>query len=63
MNPALLDAYSSAVSFAGWAGRRFKAPPGYEPLPVAHPKTALLHSEWQWHGLIDPFEVPGPIWH
>lgn len=61
---AVLDEYSSAVSFEGWAGkkRRYDPPPGYTPLPVAPPATALLQSNWQWHGLIDPFERPGPLW-
>jgi REP element-mobilizing transposase RayT len=58
----LLDAFSSAISFTGWAGNpRWKLPPDYEPLPVASPTTDLLRSAWQWHGLIDPFERPGPI--
>ncbi|MDQ3337949.1 MAG: transposase [Myxococcota bacterium] len=57
----LLDAFSSAISFTGWAGNpRWNGPRDYEPLPVASPRTDLLRSAWQWHGLIDPFERPGP---
>jgi REP element-mobilizing transposase RayT len=60
---AILDEYSSAISFVGWVGRGRKpwsVPGGYEPLPVSQPRTSLLKSDWQWHGLIDPWEIPGP---
>jgi REP element-mobilizing transposase RayT len=57
---AMLDPYSSAVSFTGWT-KRFTIPAGYEPLPVSDPQTALLSSSWMWWGLIDPWERPGPI--
>lgn len=53
------DRFSSAASFAFWSPRS-----GYEPgepdLPVSEPRTELLTFDWQWYGLIDPFEVPGP---
>lgn len=55
-----LDAFSSAVTFTGWKGRkRWKIPDDYSPLPVSPPRTSLLQSDWQWFGLIDPFEIPG----
>jgi REP element-mobilizing transposase RayT len=53
------DWFSSAVSFAGWTLQMEYDPP--DPLPVSQPRTRLLQFDWQWHGLIDPFEVPGPI--
>lgn len=58
----LIDAYSSAISFTGWArSHRFAIPAGYLPLPVSPPRTGLLKSSWKWFGLIDPLEVPGPL--
>jgi REP element-mobilizing transposase RayT len=58
----ILDEYSSAISFMGWKGdHRFKPPPGYELLPVSAPQTELLQFDWEWFGLIDPWEVPGPM--
>ena len=57
---AMLDPYSSAVSFDGWT-KRFTIPAGYEPLPVSPPKTGLLRSSWTWYGQIDPWERPGPL--
>jgi hypothetical protein len=58
---AKLDPYASGVSFAGWAQRtRFRAPPGYEPLPVSSPATSLLRFDWQTFGLIALDEKPGP---
>ena len=59
--PAILDEYSSGVSFDGWT-MRFAMPGSYEPLPVSPPRTALLKSSWQEHGRIDPYECPGPLW-
>ena len=60
---AVLDEYSSAVSFTGWAGnKRYRPPPGYEPLPVSEPTTHLMMSNWQRFGLIDPFERPATPW-
>ncbi|MGE0548682.1 MAG: transposase [Kofleriaceae bacterium] len=59
---ASVDPYSSGISFTGWSGRpRFALPDGYDPLPVSLPKTALLSSEWEWHGRIGLFECPGPL--
>ena len=53
------DFYSSAGSFVGWASSRRLLP---EPdLPVSPPRTALLTSDWTLYGLIDPFEIPGPL--
>ncbi len=59
---AKLDPYASGMSFDGWRGqRRWRAPGGYVPLPVARPQTALLGADWQIHGLIDLWETPGPL--
>ena len=59
---AKLDPYASGLAFTGWArGRRFVVPPGFTPLPVAPPQTSLLRTDWRRHGLLDPFEIPGPV--
>lgn len=56
------DAFSSGASFRGWSGhRRLKPPDGIESLPVSAPRTRLLKFDWEWHGLIGPFEIPGPL--
>jgi REP element-mobilizing transposase RayT len=54
------DRYSSAWAFSGWAVRnRWQLPDAG--LPVSPPRTQLLVFDWEWFGLIDPFEVPGPL--
>ncbi len=54
------DHYSSASMFRGWAAScPYK--PSLEGLPVSTPRTQLLSFDWEWFGLIDPFEVPGPL--
>jgi hypothetical protein len=30
-------------------------------LPMSAPRTKLLSFDWEWHGLVDPFEIPGPL--
>ena len=55
----LLDPYSSAVSFQGWAGHRFDVPETHEPLPISRPQGWLLAEGWKIHGLIRVGEVPG----
>ncbi len=56
---AAIDLYSSGTSFDGWSKkRRWRVPD--TPLPVSRPRTALLAADWQWFGLVDPFERPGP---
>jgi putative transposase len=57
---ALLDRYSSAISFTGW-NRRFKIPADYTPLPVSSPTTALLRDDWAYDGPLDPWQTPGPL--
>jgi REP element-mobilizing transposase RayT len=58
---AWLDPYASGLSFRGWSGRRFAIPPGYSPLPVSPPNTALLR--WLTDAsAIDPFELPARRW-
>jgi putative transposase len=58
---ASIDEFSSAISFTGWARvTGWKVPAGYQPLPVSKPRTHLLRTDWQWLGLISPFEIPGP---
>ena len=59
--PVVFDLYSSAIAFTGWT-QPFEGPENYKPLPVSPPRTGLLQSSWQWHGRIDPFEIPGPLW-
>jgi REP element-mobilizing transposase RayT len=60
--PAKLDAFSSAISFTGWArDERFTPPPNYDPLPVTRPRTSLLVFDWQSYGLIGTHETPGPL--
>jgi hypothetical protein len=54
------DAYSSAWAFAGWSANAKWKPPA-DGLPVSPPRTGLLVFDWEWYGLIDPFEVPGPL--
>jgi hypothetical protein len=59
---ALVDRYSSAVSFTGWLGvASFLLPDDYERLPVARPQSWLLAVSWQRHGLIALRERPGPL--
>jgi REP element-mobilizing transposase RayT len=59
---AHVDPYSSALAFPGWAGiGRFIIPDGFEPLPVADPRTWLLRVGWRKHCDIDPWEIPGPL--
>ncbi len=54
------DQFSSAWAFTGWSAQtRWK--PSADGLPVSAPRTPLLGSDWEWYGLIDPFEVPGPL--
>ena len=56
------DVFSSAASFAGWTGnQRVALPEGVLPLPVSAPQTQLLKFDWEWYGLIDPWEIPGPL--
>jgi REP element-mobilizing transposase RayT len=58
---AHLDPYASGLAFRGWSGApRFRAPPGYEPLPVSSACTSLLKFDWEEFGLIGLYEVPGP---
>jgi REP element-mobilizing transposase RayT len=65
----VVDPFSSARAFGGWTEnyrRRVahsKPPPDLdvEPLPVSPPRTRLLRFDWEWHGLVDPFEMPGPL--
>jgi len=57
---AALDYFSSAISFTGWT-ERFQVPADYTPLPVSPPRTRLLRSDWQWHGLISPYEIPAQL--
>ncbi len=58
---ARLDPYASGLSFDGWNAPRFAVPDDFRPLPVSAPSTWLLRVGWKKHGLIDVFEVPGPL--
>ena len=53
------DRFSSASAFVGWSTHRGQR--SHDDWPVSAPRTKLLHFDWQWFGLIDPFEVPGPL--
>jgi hypothetical protein len=59
---ARLDPYASGLAFDGWTVGPFRPPDGYEPLPVGAPTAWLLTAGWRRHGLLDPFETPGPSW-
>jgi REP element-mobilizing transposase RayT len=54
------DRFSSASAFTGWAGGYGRMRDDFG-LPVSQPRTQLLVFDWELHGLIDPFERPGPI--
>lgn len=60
-SPAVIDRYSSAISFTGW-GRTFKMPAGYVPLPMSPPKTWLMSDGWAYAGPLDPHAAPRPLW-
>jgi len=53
------DRFSSASSFTGWS--RHARDVSDEQLPVSPARTQLLVFDWQWYGLIDPFEVPSGL--
>ena len=57
----LVDKYSSAISFAGWAeAYNWIVPADHEPLPVARPESWLLREGWKLGGgPISIYEVPG----
>jgi REP element-mobilizing transposase RayT len=57
----LVDRYSSAVAFNGWAEAfNWVLPDDYEPLPVARPQTWLLREGWKLGGRVSIYENPGP---
>ena len=53
------DRYASGTAFAGWTTGT-KGRYDYD-WPVSAPRTVLMSFDWQRHGLIDPYEVPGPL--
>jgi hypothetical protein len=56
----LLDPYSSAVSFTGWAERsNWIVPEDHELLPVTPPQGWLLREGWKLGGTISIYETPG----
>ena len=56
----LVDKYSSAINFAGWAeGYNWIVPEDHESLPVATPESWLLREGWKLGGPISIYEVPG----
>jgi len=59
----LLDPYSSAISFAGWADFKLTQwPAGYVALPVAPAQTWLLNKGWELaRRPIRTHDTPGPI--
>jgi REP element-mobilizing transposase RayT len=60
---ALLDPYSSAITFTGWADFRLTTwPEGYVALPVTPPQTWLLATGWELaRRPIRTSDTPGPI--
>jgi REP element-mobilizing transposase RayT len=60
---AILDPYSSAISFAGWDDFHLTQwPNGYVALPVTAPQTWLLGTGWQLaRRPIRTSDTPGPI--
>ena len=58
----LLDPYSSALAFTGWADapEQWSAPADYRPLPTHGPTTWLLRTGWQKGGSIAMVACPGP---
>ncbi len=54
------DRFSSAWAFTGWSTSCKWRPPDVG-LPVSSPRTQLLAFDWELFGLIDPYEVPGPM--
>ena len=60
---AILDRYSSAISFTGWSNWSLTAwPRDYQALRVTRPRTWLLGVGWQRGGKpIRTDEVPGPL--
>jgi REP element-mobilizing transposase RayT len=58
---AKIDPHASGLSFDGWAAPKLEVPTDFMPLPVSEPRTWLLRVGWRRHGLISPFEVPGPM--
>jgi REP-associated tyrosine transposase len=54
-----IDPYASGASFTQWKTPPI-AHPLDEPLVVSRPSFWLLTVGWTRHGLIDPYEVPGP---
>ena len=59
---ALVDPYSSGISFDGWRDHEtpFTFPRGYEPLVVVPPRSWMLTTGWKRYGRVDLREVPGP---
>jgi putative transposase len=62
---AMIDPYSSAISFAGWSDvTKFKRPPAdeYTVLPVAAAQTWMLAKGWELSKKpIKTYDVPGPM--
>ena len=58
---ALVDPYSSSVSFEGWSVGVFAVPDDYVPLAVSAARTWLLREGWKMYGAIEPREVPGTL--
>ena len=56
---ALIDPYSTAWAFDGWAD--LDEVPDWERLPSAEPRTWLLRVGWRKHPLISVRELPGPL--
>jgi REP element-mobilizing transposase RayT len=55
-----IDPFSSAPTFAAWAGPTFTGEGATRDGITAVPRFYLLTTGWKRHGLLDPNEVPGP---
>ena len=56
------DPFSSAAYSSGWTDRAllYWPEPDEELLPICHPQSWLLEKGWKRHGLLSPWERPGP---
>jgi REP element-mobilizing transposase RayT len=61
-SPGRLDRFSTAIQFGGWRNgdELVRMTPGLELLPASYPTTWLLTTGWKRHGLLSPFDRPGP---
>ncbi len=58
----VLDRYATGWHWDGWSAPppQVRLRPDTELMPVAYPTTWLLTTGWRRHGLVSPWERPGP---